>query len=121
MAKKGRRSGVIGYSRTELLEFLHALKKILPVGPEEWAQVAQIHKDNFADTNRSIQNLRRKYGNLYRKQIPTGDPNCPEEVKLAKRVKWLIKSKEGVGDGEEPYKMETGYQNNTEDKEYIKY
>eukprot|EP00536_Pseudo-nitzschia_multiseries_P015377 jgi/Psemu1/42310/gm1.42310_g len=94
MAKKGHRSGVINYSRSGVLELLHTLKAILPVGPKEWAQVAQIHKDNFPDTDRS-------------------------EVKWAKRVKWLIKGKEGVGDREEPYNMVEGYQNNTEDKEYI--
>eukprot|EP00536_Pseudo-nitzschia_multiseries_P014594 jgi/Psemu1/39354/gm1.39354_g len=97
MAKKGRRFGVINYSRTEVLELLHTLKAILPVGPEEWAQASQIHEDNFPDTNQSVANL----------------------LKLAKRVKWLIKGKEGVGDGEGPYNMVEGYQNNTEDKEYI--
>eukprot|EP00536_Pseudo-nitzschia_multiseries_P007992 jgi/Psemu1/19252/gm1.19252_g len=111
--------GEKNYSRSEVLELLYTLKATLPVGPEEWAQVAQIHNDNFPDTNRSVENLRRKYNDLYRKQIPTGDPNCPKEVKLAKRVKYLIKGKQGVGDGQEPYRMEEGYQNNTEDKEYI--
>eukprot|EP00536_Pseudo-nitzschia_multiseries_P015920 jgi/Psemu1/44279/gm1.44279_g len=106
VAKKGRRSGVINYSRTEVLELLHTLKAILPV-------------DNFLDTARSVPNLQRKYSDLFRKQIPTGNPNCPKEVNLVTRVKWLIKGKEGVGDGEEPYNMSEGYQNNTEDKEYI--
>eukprot|EP00536_Pseudo-nitzschia_multiseries_P015274 jgi/Psemu1/41848/gm1.41848_g len=119
MAKQGRRSGGKNYSRSEVLELLHTLKAILPVGPEEWAQVAQIHKDNFPDTDRSVQNLCRKYNDLYCKKIPAGDPNCPKEVKLAKKVKWWIKGKEGVGDGQEPYEMETGYQNNTEDNGYI--
>eukprot|EP00536_Pseudo-nitzschia_multiseries_P012569 jgi/Psemu1/32481/gm1.32481_g len=41
------------------------------------------------------------------------------EVKLAKRVKYLIKGKQGVGNGQEPYGMEEGYQNNMEDEEYI--
>eukprot|EP00536_Pseudo-nitzschia_multiseries_P013761 jgi/Psemu1/36283/gm1.36283_g len=102
MAKIGKRSGEKNYSRSEVLELLYTLKAILPVGPKDWAQ-----------------NLRWKYNGLYRKQIPTGDPNCPKEVKLAKRVKYLIKCKEGVGDGQEPYGMEEGYQNNTEDEEYI--
>eukprot|EP00536_Pseudo-nitzschia_multiseries_P003533 jgi/Psemu1/8045/gm1.8045_g len=101
------------------MELLYTLKAILPVSPEDWAQVDQIHNDNFPDTNQSIENLRRKYNGLYQKQIPTGDPNFPKDVKLAKRVKYLIKCKEGVGDGQEPYGMETGYQTNTEDKEYI--
>eukprot|EP00536_Pseudo-nitzschia_multiseries_P018483 jgi/Psemu1/55804/gm1.55804_g len=93
--------------------------EILPVGPEEWAQVTQIHKDNFPNTHRSVQNLCRKYGHLYLKKVPTDDPNFPEEVKLAKRVKWLIKGKQGVGDGEEHYNMVEGYQNDMEDEEYI--
>eukprot|EP00536_Pseudo-nitzschia_multiseries_P002441 jgi/Psemu1/5565/gm1.5565_g len=98
----GKRSGKKNYSRSEVMELLYTLKAILPVGPEDWAQ-----------------SLRRKYNGLYRKQIPTGDPNCPKHVKLAKRIKYLIKCKEGVGDGQEPYGIETGYQTNTEDEEYI--
>eukprot|EP00536_Pseudo-nitzschia_multiseries_P004979 jgi/Psemu1/11415/gm1.11415_g len=75
------------YSRSEVLELLHTLKAILPVGPKEWAQVAQIHNDNFPDTDRSVPNLCRKYNDLYQhNKVPTGDPNCPEEVKLVKRV-----------------------------------
>eukprot|EP00536_Pseudo-nitzschia_multiseries_P013762 jgi/Psemu1/36286/gm1.36286_g len=92
--KDRKKVGEKNYSRSEVLELLYTLKAILP-------------------------NLRWKYNGLYCKQIPTGDPNCPKEVKLAKRVKYLIKFKEGVGDGQEPYGMEEGYQNNTEDEEYI--
>eukprot|EP00536_Pseudo-nitzschia_multiseries_P010879 jgi/Psemu1/27299/gm1.27299_g len=117
--KDRKKAGEKNYSRSEVLELLYTLKAILPVGPEEWAQVAQIHNDNFPDTNRSVENLRRKYNDLYRRQIPTSNPNCPKEVKLVKKVKYLIKCKEGAGDGQEPYRMEEGYQNNTEDKEYI--
>eukprot|EP00536_Pseudo-nitzschia_multiseries_P016629 jgi/Psemu1/46974/gm1.46974_g len=113
----GKRSGKRNYSRREVMELLYTLKAILPVGPEDWAQVGLIHNDNFPDTNRSVENLRRKYNGLYRKQIPTGDPNCPKDVKLAKRVKYLIKCKEGVGDGQEPYGMEEGYQTNTEEED----
>ena len=48
----------------------------------------------------------RKYATLYRKPIPTGDPNCPEEVKLAKRIKYLIGNKASVGDAEEEFNLE---------------
>eukprot|EP00536_Pseudo-nitzschia_multiseries_P014490 jgi/Psemu1/38895/gm1.38895_g len=90
-----KKVGGKNYSRREVMEqLLYTLKAILPVGPKDWAQVGQIHNDNFPDTNRS-------------------------DVKLAKRVKYLIKCKEGVGDGQEPYGMEEGYQTNTEDEEYI--
>eukprot|EP00536_Pseudo-nitzschia_multiseries_P018291 jgi/Psemu1/54956/gm1.54956_g len=88
----GHKSGVSNYSKTELMELLlHTLHSILPVGPEEWDQVAQIHKDKFPDTDRS------------------------EEVQLAKRVKWLIENKLEVGDGEEESDLEEGYKNSMEE------
>ena len=34
--------------------------------------------------------IRRKFASLHQKGIPTGDPNCPEEVHLAKRIKYDI-------------------------------
>eukprot|EP00536_Pseudo-nitzschia_multiseries_P018265 jgi/Psemu1/54828/gm1.54828_g len=104
--------GVTNYSKTELIELLHTIRSILPIGPEQWNQVTQIHRDNFPDTDRTVPNLRGKYTNLYQKQMPTGDPNCPEEVKLAKKIRRLIYEKAGIGNGEEALDMEEGYINN---------
>ena len=43
---------------------------------------------------------------MYRKGIPTGDPNCPEEVCLAKRIKYDIGDRAAIGDGEEEFNLE---------------
>eukprot|EP00536_Pseudo-nitzschia_multiseries_P017163 jgi/Psemu1/49615/gm1.49615_g len=103
------------YSKTKLIKLLHTIKAILPISPEDWDVIAQIHRDNFPDTNRSVQNLHRKYTNLYCKQVPTGNPNCPEEVELARRIKWLVKDKAEVGDGEEEFDLEEVTTTSSED------
>jgi hypothetical protein len=43
-----------------------------------------------------------------RKKIPTGDPRCPKEVKLAKRIKRNISLRADVGDGKEEMDLITG-------------
>ena len=47
----------------------------------------------------------RKHTTLAKKQIPTGDLNCPEEVELAKSVKCMIGNKTAVGDAEKEFKL----------------
>ena len=45
--------------------------------------------------------LMRKHATLCCKQILTGDPDCPEKIKLAKRIKFMIGNKAAAGDTEE--------------------
>ena len=59
---------------------------------------------------RDVQSVKRKYNSLHRLQIPTGDPNMPEEVRQAKRIKHTIGLKADLGDGEEQFDLEEGYQ-----------
>eukprot|EP00536_Pseudo-nitzschia_multiseries_P006423 jgi/Psemu1/15177/gm1.15177_g len=94
----GHKSRVSNYSKTEVVEFLHTLKAILPI---------EVFQTSIKSTP------------LFTiKKIPTGDPNFPEEVQLAKRIKcWLIKTKFAAGDGEEEYHLEEGYKNNNMEEE----
>eukprot|EP00536_Pseudo-nitzschia_multiseries_P013063 jgi/Psemu1/34003/gm1.34003_g len=106
----GHKSGVSNYSsKTKLIQLLHTIRDVLPLSPKDWDVIAQIHRDNLPNTDRSVQNLCRKYTNLYRRQIPTGNPNCLEEVQLAKRIKWLIKDKAEFG--EEEFDLKEGENN----------
>ena len=86
------------------MDMLWIIKRIKPIGSEEWQAVTDEHNEDFP--GRSKESLMKKYATLYRKKIPTGDPNCPEEVKLAKQVKYLIGQKAAVGDGEEEFNLE---------------
>ena len=39
---------------------------------------------------RGVDILQMKYTSFHRKKLPTGDPNMPQEVCLAKKVKYMI-------------------------------
>jgi hypothetical protein len=106
VATGGRRVGRGNYTREEMMNFLEIMEQIKPIGGEEWDEVYQQHSIGYP--GRDINSLRRKYGTLYRKGIPTGDPDCPPEVRQAKRVKYMIGDKANIGDGEEEYDMEGG-------------
>jgi hypothetical protein len=52
--------------------------------------------------------LRREFSLLHRKKTPAGDPRCPEEVKLAKRIKHQISGRADVGDNKEEMDLTAG-------------
>jgi hypothetical protein len=89
------------YTKEELLHFLNIALSIKPISQEAWEMVLAEHNVEFGHKNRTVESLRRKYAQLHRKKIPTGDPECPEEVKLAKRVKYAICTAADIGDGVE--------------------
>ena len=85
------------YRRDELMNLLTVMEAVVPIGPIEWDEVLDQHSTLFP--GRDVDSLRRKYTTLHRKKIPTGDPNMPPEVRLAKRVKYAISDKAELGDG----------------------
>jgi hypothetical protein len=72
---------------------LDAIEQILPLGPDEWEQVADTHLTFYPDCSRDSQSLRRKFQSLYNLQVPTGDPNCPPHVRKAKRLRYRIEER----------------------------
>jgi hypothetical protein len=84
MASNKPRERGTNYGTTETLFLLETLEKTLPIGPDEWDQVMQIHQTRYP--NRDVSSLRRKFNALVKVRMPTGDPNCPQEVALAKRI-----------------------------------
>jgi hypothetical protein len=82
------------YSKEETLHFLNIAASIKPADLPGWQRVLQEHNLTYAHMNRTADSLRRKFNQLNGKKIPTGDPKCPEQVRLAKRVKLSIN--EGV-------------------------
>ena len=77
---------------------------ILPIGPLEWEKVTEMHVVKFP--RRDTDSLRRKYTSTHRRKVPTGDPNCPPEVREAKRVKVAIGNKAELADCTAEYDME---------------
>jgi hypothetical protein len=69
-----------------------------PTGGDQWDIVLKQHSLSYP--GREVESLHRKFAQLHRVK-PTGDPSCPQEVKLAKCIKCIISSRADIGDGTE--------------------
>ena len=74
------------FTKTELENLNEVISQLLPIGGEEWEEVANLHSQQYPEHQRDAVNLRRKFKEMYNARIPTGDPECPEHIKTAKRL-----------------------------------
>ena len=70
----------------EVMSLLDTVLTHLPIGSHEWECVASEHNENFPDKDRTVTSIRRKFAQLHKVKIPTGDPTCPAEVRYDKQV-----------------------------------
>ena len=96
--RKKKRS--MGFTQIEIDNMLGIIEKVLPVGGEEWKRVADLHLLIFPEQCRTKESIKRKYQGLYRKQMPSGDPYCPTDVRYAKQINEKVKRKMELSDGE---------------------
>ena len=92
LVKKTQHRGV-AFSPEEVNDLLNSICSVLPIGGEEWDMVEHVHTAAWPDCKRTKESLRRKFRQLYNKKCPTGDPNCPDDVRRAKRLHAYIKAK----------------------------
>jgi hypothetical protein len=71
------------FSDSEMQQLLDLLEEQLPIGPDEWAEVVEIHNKNCG-TLRDVQSIRRKFNKMVKEKTPTGDPSIPPQVLQAK-------------------------------------
>ncbi len=86
---------------------MQTILEILPVGRLEWDRVKECWDAEFpvapGQPTRSLEALKQKFQRLLHwMQIPTGDPNIPEAVKMAKIAHRDILGKAEGATGEEP-------------------
>ena len=74
-----------GFTKAETTSLLKAIERILPINMEGWNEVHDIF--NSKHSPQGVEGLRRKFNKLANKPVPTGNPNMPEDVKLAKSIK----------------------------------
>lgn len=98
-----RRNGNPNCGQPELISMLRLLEEHLPIGEAAWKKVGKLHSETFP--HRDVRSIRCEFTSLCQK-IPTGDPGCPEEVILAKRVHFLLGQKAAAGDGEKEFELE---------------
>ena len=80
------------HMQCELIHIIEIMHSILLIGPHEWDLVVEPHTSNYQ--GRDEDSIRRKYTSLYRKKFPTGHHNIPPEVRLTRRVKHLLATKQ---------------------------
>ena len=100
------------FSQQELADLFTAMEEILPIGSDQWNQLAEVHANKYP--GRGLGAIRRKYNSLARRKIPTGSPWCPPEVKWAKKIKWKLATKIELSHCQEDFDLEEGYP-----KEYV--
>ena len=100
--KKGATSGAggrgLGFGKVELDSLLDLLEEHLPIGQMEWERVSNKHDERYPSVERTVDSLRRKFASLYRKNLPTGDPDIPREVRRAKAIRQKIIERSDIGD-----------------------
>ena len=77
-----------GFTKAETTTLLKTIEQILPIDAEAWNEVHDVI--NSKHTPRGVKGLKHKFNKLANKPVPTGNPNMPEDVKLAKSIKRKI-------------------------------
>ena len=101
---RGRVRGASNYTIAETMNFLRIMERVVPCDLEEWSTVLESHSVRYP--GRTVESLRRKYMTLHRKKAPTGDPDVPEHIALAKTVFEAIGDKASIGRGDDIFDME---------------
>ena len=83
-----------GFTKAETTTLLKAVERIVPIDAEGWNEVHEIF--NSKHSSRGVEGLKRKFNKLANKPVPTGNPNIPEDVKLAKSIKGKLFRRSGA-------------------------
>ena len=74
-----------GFTKAETTTLLKVIEEILPIDAEAWNEVHDVF--NSKHTPHGVKGLKRKFNKLANKPVPTGNPNMPEDIRLAKSIK----------------------------------
>ena len=83
-----------GFTKAKTTTLLKAVERILPIDAEGWTEVHEIF--NSKHSSRGVEGLKWKFNKLSNKPVPTGNPNIPEDVKLAKSIKGKLFRQSGA-------------------------
>ena len=78
------------YSLEEIDSLLDLIEDELPISATLWENIQKSHLSRYPDQCHGVDSIKRKFKELYSKRVKTGDPNCPQEVRRAKRLRHQI-------------------------------
>ena len=73
-----------GFTKAETTTLLKAIEQILPIDVEAWNEVHDVFNSKHSPCG--VEGLKRKFNKLANKPVPTGNPNMPEDIRLAKSI-----------------------------------
>jgi len=113
---KSQKTRGLGFTSKELDCLLDCIDEHLPIGPDEWDRVHRDHLLHFPNMGRTKESLKKKFTSMYQKRTPTGDPNCPSEIRRAKQLYEEIKKKSDLSDCEDG-RLTSGDEDKEEEQE----
>jgi hypothetical protein len=72
------------FTEAEINNFLDIMGEVNPIGPLEWDVVAERHHELFGAKNHDVTSLQHKFNTIANTVPPTGDPNIPAYIQLAR-------------------------------------
>ena len=87
---------------------LDVMATIEPILNQDLECVQQQHYCAYVTQNWNVDSIKRKYNQLERTTIPTGDPTCPPNVRCVIYIFHQIGERADVGEGNEGYDLEIG-------------
>jgi hypothetical protein len=94
------RRGVTNYSSDETNALMQCIRRVLPIGNDQWELVAELHGMKYTTNPRNAESIKRKFYSLANQQPGSGDPTPPPTVALAKQIREAINTKAGVTDAD---------------------
>lgn len=88
---KGKRG--FKFTTGELEALAESVEELVPISTTEWERVWDQHIARYPDQQRTLESLKRKFQELARAKIKTGDPNMPRHIRVAKRAYYAIVKK----------------------------
>ena len=83
-----------GFTKAETTTLLKAIEQILPIDAEAWNEVHGVF--NSKHSPHGVEGLKCKFNKLANKPVPKGNPNMPEDVRLAKSIRSKLFHHSGV-------------------------
>lgn len=69
-----------GYTAREIDVLVELLESVFPIARTEWDYVHRTREGRFHGYGRTVESLRRKFSEIYCKNVSTGDPPCSPHV-----------------------------------------
>jgi len=95
--QQNRKRGM-NYTPCEVDFLLDLVEEHLPLGGQMWEQVLNEHNSAFPQTSRDLASIKKKFQDLHKKKVPTGDPSIPPDVLRAKRIHQKILAQNAAAD-----------------------